>query len=307
MSFILSAFSLCIYRFKEICCAYISYNIFCRWLFQLIVQSCICIDFHAGTTSQLLCNTSLSKEKLEVDSMKMEKKFADLVAQLNQSHEITKDSLVTCLVGINCLKKVFDKENPCLFRCQREKLSKCSNTAEVWQIIADYFSFFDYYMVELITNRLGTDVDKENMRQYKTDFIEYAKRRVVKEKIGSDSREDTVNMIVKLDYTYDNCEMSRLKFLFESNLSSILNLNDGVLKLGKIDDGCIELTFLLPYFITSYIFPLSTDQEHALQGQGVLQLHCGDVHYPAEVRIKFVVIQPSNLYSGSSAACCWCP
>ena len=238
--------------------------------------------------------------------MKMEMKFGDLVSQLNQSHEITKDSLVTCLVGINCLKKVFDKGNPCVFGGQREKLSKCSNTAEVWQIIADYFSFFDYYMVELITNRLGTDVDKENMRQYKTDFIEYAKRRVVKGEIRSNSREDTVTMIVKLDSTYDNCEMSRLK-LFESNLSSILNLNDGVLKLVKIDDGCIELTFSLPYFITSDIFPLSTDQERALQSQGVLQLHCRDVHYPAEVCIKFVVIQPSNLYSGSSAACCWCP
>ena len=220
----------------------------------------------------------------------MDIKFGDLVSQLSQSHGITKDSLVTCLVGINCLKKVyiFDKGNPCVFGCEREKLSKCSNTAEVWQIIADYFSFFDYDMVELITNRLGTDVDKENMRQYKIDFIGYAKRILEKGNISSKSRKDTDTMIVKLDSTYNNCEMSRLK-LFQRNLSSILNLNDGVLKLLKIDDGCIELSFLFPSFITSDIFPLSADQERALHSQGVLQLHCGDVHYQSEVRILYLL------------------
>ncbi len=181
-------------------------------------------------------------------------------------------------MGFNCLNKVFDR-NQCVFGDQKDKICQCSTIAEVWQIIADYFSFFDYDMVELITKRFGTDVDKENMKLYKTKF---AKRVLEKGEISSDSREDTVTMIVKLDSSYDNCEISRLK-LFEWNLSSILNLNDVVLKLVKINDGCIELTFLLPSFITSDIFPLSTDQERALQSQGVLQLHCGNVHYQAEV------------------------
>ncbi len=224
-------------------------------------------------------------KELRLSSMKMEIQFGNLVSQLCQSLEmrtISKDSLVAGLMGFNCLNKVFDSRNQCVFRDQRDKLCKCLTIAEVWQIIADYFSFFDYDMVELITNQFGTDVDKENMKLYKTKFVGYAKCVVEKGKISSDSREDTVTMIVKLDSSYDNCEMSRLK-LFESNLSSILNLKDGVLKLCKIDDGCIELTFLLPSFITSDIFPLSTDQERALHSQGVLQLHCGDVNYTAEV------------------------
>ncbi len=80
------------------------------------------------------------------------------------------------------------------------------------------------------------------------------------------------NLIVKLDSTYDECEVSRLK-LFEWNLCSILHLNKGVLKLCKIDDGCVELTFSLPIqFITSDIFPLKADQEHALKSQGVIDL-----------------------------------
>ena len=220
--------------------------------------------------------------------MEMETLFNKLVSQLCQSLEvrrIDKDSLVACLVGFNSLKKVFGKTNHCVFRNQREKLGKCSTSARVWQIIADYFSFFDYEMVDQITDILGTAEDKEKMKLYKANFVEYAKRRVrpVTENISSDSREDAVTMIVKLDSTYDDCELNRLK-LFKRNLCSILNLNESNLKLGKISKGCIELTFLLPSFITSDIFPLSTDQEHALHSQGVLQLHCGDVHYQAEVR-----------------------
>ncbi len=229
---------------------------------------------------------SPSTEELEADSMKMEIQFSALVSDLLkslQTRRISEESVVASLAGFNTLKKVFvGRRNQCVFRAQRRKLDKCSTIADVWKIIADYFSFFDYEMVDQITNSLGTDEDKEKMKLYKTCFIEYARRRLVKGEISSDSREDTDIMIVKLDSSYDNCELSRLK-LFEWNLSSILNLNDVVLKLVKIDDGCIELTFLLPSFITSDIFPLSTDQERALQSQGVLQLHCGDVHYQAEV------------------------
>ncbi len=230
---------------------------------------------------------SLSPEVLVADSMKMENEFSKLVSQLLNSLQIrrvSKESLVGCLVGFSTQKKVFvvGRRNQSVFRAQKKKLVKCPTIAEVWQVIGDYFSFFDYEMINQITDSLGTAEDQEKMKLYKANFIEYAKRRLVKGKIASDSREDASRMIVKIDSSYDNCEMGRLK-LFEWNLSSILNLNDGVLKLGTFDDGCVELTFLLPSFVTSDIFPLSTDQEHALQSLGVLQLHCGDVHYPAEV------------------------
>ncbi|XP_064385938.1 uncharacterized protein LOC135334611 isoform X3 [Halichondria panicea] len=196
--------------------------------------------------------------ELEVDSMEMETLFNKLVSQLCQSLEvrrIDKDSLVACLMGFNCLNKVFGKTNQCVFRNQRNKLRKCSTSAGVWQIIADYFSFFDYEMVDHITDSFGTAEDKEKMKLYKANFVEYVKRRV--RVTSSDSREDIVTMIVQLDSTYDDCELNRLK-LFEWNVSSILNLNDHVLKLSKISKGCVEL---LPSSITSDIFPLSTDRD----------------------------------------------
>ncbi len=226
---------------------------------------------YAGAISEVV---SISRE-LEVDSMEMETLFNKLVSQLCQSLEvrrIDKDSLVACLMGFNCLNKVFGKTNQCVFRNQRNKLRKCSTSAEVWQIIADYFSFFDYEMVDHITDSFGTAEDKEKMKLYKANFVKYVKRRVypVTENISSDSREDTVTMIVQLDSTYDDCELNRLKLL-KRNLCSILNLNESVLKFSKISKGCVEL---LPSSITSDIFPLSTDR---------------DVHnYQAEVHVFIV-------------------
>ena len=171
-------------------------------------------------------------DNLELDSTQMEIKFNTLVCQLWDSLEtrrIAKESVVACLMGFNCLKKVFCGRNQCVFRTQRRNLDQCSTIAEILRIIADYFSFFGYDIIEQITNKLGTDEDKDHMKLYKTSFIRYAKRRVVKGNISSGSGE---NVIVKLDSTYDNCEVSRLK-LFEWNLCSILNLNEGVLKLCK--------------------------------------------------------------------------
>ena len=251
--------------------------------------------FHAGASSQLVSNMLPDTAMLEVDSMKMEINFNTLVSQLCCSLEtrgIAKESVVACLMGLSSLKKVFCGGNQCVFRAQRNNLDQCSTIPEVWRIIGDYFSFFDYDIIEQITSRLGTDEDKDNMKLYKTNFVRYARRRLVKGNISSGSGE---NLIVKLDSTYDECEVSRLK-LFEWNLCSILHLNKGVLKLCKIDDGCVELTFSLPIqFITSDIFPLKADQEHALKSQGVIDLRCGNTHYKAEVIYTQIVLKGRNI------------
>ena len=141
------------------------------------------INICAGTSSLTVFKKSMSPstEELEADSMKMENQFSNLVSQLLNSLQIrrvSKESLVASLVGFNTLKKVFGRRNQCVFRAQRRKLVRYSTIAEVWQIIGDYFSFFDYEMVDQITASLGTDVDKENMKLYKIKFIGYAKRRL---------------------------------------------------------------------------------------------------------------------------------
>ena len=235
----------------------------------------------------------------------MDRKFAKLTTSIYQSlisSNISKDQLTACLMGFSCTTKVFDGSDQSMFRKQRKKFEDTSATvATVWSIIGDYISFFDYDILEMIADTLGTEQDKLKIAEYKNDFEAYAKRRVFIDDVSSQSdpslakesststseNEDTcskarTSMFVMLDPSYDDCEIGHLKRL-QNKFSSILNLKKGVLQLRKVRKGSVQLVLVVPDFLVDIIFPLSSDQESALGELGVTQLDCGDYHFRAKV------------------------
>ena len=190
-------------------------------------------------------------------------------------------------MGFNTRNKVFDGSNQCMFRKQRGKFDDPNATVDsVWRIIGDYISFFDYDILETIIENLGSDKDKESFAKYREDFEKYAKQRVFKHQISSESSSaEEAIVFVKLDSLYDECDITHLKKL-QKKLSDILNLNEGVLQLRKIESGCILLVFKIPDFIYEDIFPLSIDQESALQELGVARLDCGDYHFIVDLKVR---------------------
>ena len=235
----------------------------------------------------------VSIEGLKHESNEIEGKFAKLVASTYQSliaRNISKESLVACLMGFNCLTKVFrggpEMSEMSKFRKQRRKFDDPSaSMTTVWNIIGDYFSFFDYDVLEIIVDTLGTNKDKQKIAEYKKSFKAYASRRLfieVTSKNDPSPNEWNVLLFVMLDSSYDDCEIGHLKKL-KANLSEILTLSDSVLVLRKIRKGSIHLVFEIPDFITEVVFPLSPDQESALGELGVTQLDCGDYHFRAKV------------------------
>ena len=230
-------------------------------------------------------------EGLKQQSIDIERKFAKLAAYIFQSlvtRNISKDSLVACLMGFSCLAKTTDDKNQLMFRKQRRKFEDPSATvATVWKVIGNYFSFFDYDILELIVDNLGTDQDRQNLASYKDEFKAYAKQRLVidltsEDSPSTDSENPSNPVLVILDSSYDVCETEELKRL-QINLSKLLNLKEGVLQLRKVRKNCVQLVFELPEFIIGTIFPLSPDQESALPKLGVVQLDCGDYHFRAKV------------------------
>ena len=228
-------------------------------------------------------------EGLKQQSIDIERKFARLAASTFRSlvtRNISKDCLVACLMGFSCLAMTTDGSDQLVFRKQRRKFEDRSATvATVWSVIGNYFSFFDYDILEQIVDCLGTDQDKQNIAKYKDEFAAYAKQRLIIDPVSSEdnsSDEENASVLVILDSFYDVCEIGELKRL-QINLSRILNLKEGVLKLCKVKKSCIQLVFEIPDFITSDVFPLSSDQESALRELGVTQLDCGDYHFRAKV------------------------
>ena len=252
------------------------------------------LDSGATDTVQIIdeCPPMVSIEGLRHDSVEIEGLFANVAASIYRSlitRSVAVDRLKACMMGFNCRTKVYDGSDQSMFRKQRRKFDEPSATVtKVWNIIGEYFSFFDYDILELIANTLGTEQDKENVVKYKTEFAAYARRRLVIDEEasgkspGTNEQSSPDSAFVILDSSYDDCEIGDIKRL-QKKLSKIFNLKDGVLQLRKVRKNCVQLVFEIPDFLVHIVFPLLPDQESALGELGVTKLDCGDYHFMAKV------------------------
>ena len=217
-------------------------------------------------------------QRLYAESVEIMKKFQDLFSDTTQSlkqQKVTVKELLCNLVGLGPLSPAYDDLNLPVFRRHLPHLTKSKTIDEAMFEIGHYCSFFNFRMIEQIINKLGTMQDKKNMEKYKEEFDKYAERHVFEcpAEVGTVS-EGLANMFVTLDKTFDDCTVSGLE-LFVENLREIISLKistGAVFKLTHITPGSLKLTFQLPYSLLQDIFPLSSEQEAALNGMGVVNL-----------------------------------
>ena len=188
---------------------------------------------------------------------------------------------MTCLIGLNAKESVFeDKHAERIFRKQRDKLTSVSTIAKVWGIIAEYFSFFNYEIIETIVNSFGTKEDVEKLACYEKKITDYANQRI--HPLGSQifpvPKNEHTKLAVKLDSTYEDCRYHDLK-VFENKLKNLLKLEDGALCLLSFEEGCIQLVYVSAASIDEIAFPLTAIQKVELQNLHVIRLQCGKYSY----------------------------
>ncbi len=131
-----------------------------------------------------------------------------------------------------------------MFRKKRKQLEEFSTTDEIWRILQYYFSFFGFYLVELIAAELGTEDNQKCMNRYKKEFREYLKCHVFPLKIVRSHtctpRDDNEEMVLKLDSSFDDCTLAHVEELRE-DVAKMLNLKPYVLRHHEIKSGCINL------------------------------------------------------------------
>ena len=79
-----------------------------------------------------------------------------------------------------------------------KNLQKAKSVSKVFVVLADYFSFFNYHIIEHIIEMNGTGEDKQNLQRYKEKFNQYAKRRIYEcpPQFGSVSEADHADIFV---------------------------------------------------------------------------------------------------------------
>lgn len=232
-------------------------------------------------------------ERLYAESMDITFKFQELFSSTILSlkeHSISPQDLYSHLVCLGSVKPTYEDPKLPVLRHYFPDLRRAQRIEEAMGIIGDYCSFFNFRIVELIIDNLGTTKDKANLTNYKKEFSEYARRHVFEcpSELGSMS-DGNAELFMTLDETYDNYTVSSLQ-LFVRKLAEILKLSsDAALKLCRIELGSLKLTFQIPIFVRDDIFPLSVGQKRALTGLGVVQLSCGNNRFTKEVMTHNII------------------
>ena len=163
---------------------------------------------------------------------------------------------------------------------------KAANTvSEIFWVLRDNISFFNYHILEHIISVFGTEKDNENLQWYKKQFEEYAKRRMYEclPQFGPACETGYADVFVKVDKQYEMYTVTEVERL-RSQLSKILHVSSqGVLRLCRVEKGCFQLTFQVPLFVQEAIFPLSNKQEVQLAEKGVIRLMCGKYQFIQKV------------------------
>ena len=164
-------------------------------------------------------------------------------------------------------------------------LQNTDTVSGIFWVLKDHLSFFNYHILEHIITVLGTEKDKENLRRYKEQFDQYAKRRMYEclPEFGPVSETGFADVFVKIDSQYERYTVTEVE-RFRCQLSKVLHISSqGVLRLCRVEKGCFQLTFQVPSFVQQAIFPLCSKQERALAEKGVIRLMCGEYQFIPKV------------------------
>ena len=209
--------------------------------------------------------------------MQFQKLISATIKSLDRQN-VSPDKLLCHVMAMGSLKPVFEKPQvPALHHCYNE-LKAAKTVYESFLVLKDYFSFFNYHIIEHIIEELGTEDDKAKLHRYKEDFNQYAKRRIFEclPELGPVSDVNHADIFVKVDSHYENYSVAEIEG-FRHKLSEILHLSSqGILRLCRVDKGCFQLMFQVPSFVQQEILPLTREQERALAAMGVIRITCGE-------------------------------
>lgn len=168
-----------------------------------------------------------------------------------------------------------------LLRDRFSDIDGANTYRELFSIIEDYSSFFNFGLPELVVEEFGDAEAKHRLEQYKEKFLHFAKQRVFKLPpdvyAGIPLPEGFLHLVVKVETSFYSCKVSYLPFL-QAQIAKALGINKHALELREVHEGCVELIFAVPNVVekTLQAKPLSDAQLQALAELNVTSLTCGE-------------------------------
>ena len=222
----------------------------------------------------------LLKDKLRRELKAIKEKFNSLC---NHTRHWLTDKEVEVTDIIACLGN----------SCDNVVKSQCKNqdVTVVFEIIKEScITFFEFGQMETIIKEILKKPDLEMielLEGYKKELQIFLKRKIflVPGTVFMKSKSiDKAYLVVKTHHVDKEwisvCSMADLIKL-QGDIAEILDISAMDLNLVGVKEGCIELVYHVPIALMQegFVFPLSSDQQNALETLGISKLQCGDWKY----------------------------
>ena len=218
---------------------------------------------------------------LDDDVRKMTHEFGYLVTKTCDSVEkrISVEMFATGILALSAYEPAPEERDRSLLDEHREEINRAKTISKIFNILCPYWNYLNYELLEYIIKLYGTKDDAERLTSYCEKLHKFCERRIFEAPMPEsgtgtgDSKQK--KFVVKLNVREGiKCkELRRIK----GRIAKILHVNVAALIIVSVDSGCVQLTFLIPKFITQEIFPLSHEQASTLsRDASVIRLECGD-------------------------------
>jgi len=176
--------------------------------------------------------------RLMLESRRIMLKFQHVVSVASKSlmrRGVTVDELLSVLKILEAFDPV--KKEPMSPNCYTEVMA-ADTIPKIFIALRNYVSFFNYDIIDLIVDELGTQDDKWELQKYKNEFQLYAKRRVYQclPQVGPVSETGQTNIIFVADAYYESYTVQELRG-FQHRLSEILHPSLHGLYLYRVEKG----------------------------------------------------------------------
>ena len=228
--------------------------------------------------------SSSEQEELMVtlydDEKSMKRRFGKLVVKTRDSVEerIPVVKFAGSILALGAYEPAPGERDQSLLDEHSEEIKNAGSISKIFNILSTYWNYLTYEILEDIVEEYGTSDDAGRLRKYNKELHEFCKRRIF-ELPPESSNGNTLNpkqerfrvkLNLRKDITYEQLLQIR------GRIAKILKIRLAVLVLGRVDEGCVQLTFLIPKFVAQDLFPLSCEQTLALlKDVSVIRLVCG--------------------------------
>ena len=166
-----------------------------------------------------------------------------------------------------------------LFTEIMEKIENCPSADVLLALLADYYSWFNFEIIERIVNCFFNPSDNisREVEEYKKKFLLYCERSIFEYPPSISNSTDGIALYIKSDINPPNLKT------YLADLAIALKVYPHTLMLVSISRGCVLLVLSLPSAIGRKVFPLSSVQEKQLASLGVQKLYCDGFYFNVQV------------------------